>query len=47
MNSRIEGGETSLPTKESIIANVKNWCRDEDIELDDDSKAYFFDHIEE
>ena len=47
MNSRIEGGEMSLSSKKRIIDEIKQWCGKENIELDDDTKAYFFDHIED
>lgn len=45
MNSRIEGGSTLSRT--DIIASLESWCRGEEVELSDDTKAYFFDGIEE
>lgn len=47
MNSRIEGGKFDIASKEEIINTVKEWCAEEDVMLDDDSKAYFFDGIAE
>lgn len=47
MNSRIEGGTLAIDSRSKIISNVEEWCASEDVELDDDSKAYFFDNVEE
>lgn len=43
MNSRIENGTLEMNSRETIIRNVMEWCVAEDVELDDDSKAFFFD----
>ena len=47
MNSRIESGTLAMDSREAIISSVKEWCAAEDVELDDNAKAYFFDGVKE
>lgn len=47
MNSRIENGSFTFEDKAEVINNVSSWVKEEEVETDDNSKAYFFDGIEE
>lgn len=47
MNSRLEGGQMTLPTTQAVIDTVKSWCREEDAEVSDDAKGYYFDGIKD
>lgn len=47
MNSRIEGGSPTFDNKQAIINEVWAWVHSEDVEMDDNSKAYFFNGVDE
>ena len=47
MNSRIEGGTPILKSREEVINIVKEWYDEDDIQLEEDTKAYFIDGIKD
>lgn len=47
MNSRIEGGTPTLKSHEEVINIVKEWYDEDDIQLEEDTKAYFIDGIKD
>lgn len=43
MNSRIEGGEMTLPSKQAVVEWVRQGLKDEEIEVDEGMIAYYLD----